>query len=104
MFPDVFMDPSEIVFEWDDRKERLNFQKHGIRFKTAVKVFFDPCALYYEDNTHAKEPRIQVIGKAGKILFVVCACKEPDVIRLISARIATNTERQRYEYDKDQNE
>ena len=29
-------------FEWDEEKERINFRKHGIHFKTAAKVFLDP--------------------------------------------------------------
>lgn len=29
-------------FEWDEEKDHLNFTKHGIHFKTAVKVFLDP--------------------------------------------------------------
>ena len=28
-------------FEWDDEKDQLNFTKHGIRFRTAAKVFLD---------------------------------------------------------------
>ena len=30
------------VFEWDEEKDRVNYSKHGIHFKTAAKVFLDP--------------------------------------------------------------
>lgn len=36
------LDFNEIVFDWDDVKEQRNFQKHGVRFRTAIKVFYDP--------------------------------------------------------------
>ena len=36
------IDMDSVVFEWDDEKEAINFRKHGIRFKTAAKVFWDP--------------------------------------------------------------
>ncbi len=38
------------------------------------------------------------LGMVGKVLFVVCAFREENVVRLISARIATAEEKARYEY------
>ena len=32
------LDFSEIFFDWDDAKEQRNFIKHGVRFRTVVKV------------------------------------------------------------------
>lgn len=29
-----------LEFEWDDEKYQINIKKHGIRFETAVNVFF----------------------------------------------------------------
>ena len=87
MYEKFEIDLEDVLFEWDDTKEVLNFQKHGIHFKTAAKVFLDPDKL---------------IGKVGKILFVVCAFRDNNVIRLISARLATKPERDRYEYDEDE--
>jgi hypothetical protein len=29
----------DLVFEWDPEKERENFEKHGVDFKAAEKVF-----------------------------------------------------------------
>ena len=31
----------ELKFEWDEEKERINHQKHGISFETASYVFRD---------------------------------------------------------------
>ena len=83
-------------FEWDDEKDQLNFTKHGIRFRTAAKVFLDPYKLIREDEEHQEEERYNVLGKVGKVLFVVCAFRKDHVVRLISARMASAPERERY--------
>lgn len=94
-------DLSKLSFEWDEEKEQINFRKHGIHFKTAAKVFLDPDKLIREDLTHGSEVRYDILGKVGKILFVVCTIRNENTVRLISARIATTTEKWRYEYGED---
>ena len=42
-------------FEWDEDKEEQNFRKHGIHFRTAVKVFLDPYKLIRTDEEHPEE-------------------------------------------------
>lgn len=91
-------------FEWDEAKEEVNFRKHGIHFKTAVKVFLDPNKLIREDEEHLEESRYDILGKVGKILFVVCAFRGENVVRLISARLATVPEKERYEYGESEYE
>ena len=95
------MNCDEIVFEWDDNKDHYNFMTHGIHFKTAAKVFLDPDALIRPDEEHGNEERYDVLGKVGKILFVVCTVRDNNTIRLISARIASQPEKERYEYGED---
>ncbi len=94
-------DLSQMSFEWDEQKDQKNFAKHGIHFRTAAKVFLDPNKLIREDEEHPEELRYDILGKVGKVLFVVCAFKEENVIRLISARIATPIEKERYEHGED---
>ena len=124
-----------MIFEYDEQKNKINIEKHGISFKTAAHIFFDynRIELYdeqnsdYEDryntigdisarkeskNTNDKiiEQFNQSIGKISEILFVVYTErihigkneKEAEVIRMISARLATNFERGIYygKYDK----
>ena len=84
-------------FEWDDNKDAENFRKHGIRFKTAAKVFQDENKLIRYDEEHLSEERYDILGKVGKVLFVVCVFKSETRIRIISARIATKAEERRYE-------
>ncbi|MBQ9198495.1 MAG: BrnT family toxin [Clostridia bacterium] len=88
-------------FEWDEEKDRINFIKHGIHFKTAARVFLDPNKLIREDEEHTEELRYDILGKVGKVLFVVCAFRNENSVRLISARIATALEKARYEYGED---
>ncbi|MCR5137652.1 MAG: BrnT family toxin [Oscillospiraceae bacterium] len=89
------------VYEWDYEKEQLNFKKHGIHFKTAAKVFLDPYKLIREDEEHSQEERYNVLGRVGRILFVVYTLRYGNTVRLISARAATSSEKRRYEYGDD---
>ena len=70
------IDLSTATFEWDERKEKINFTKHGIHFKTATRVFRDPHKLIREDEEHWEELRYNVLGKVEKVYFVVCVFKE----------------------------
>ena len=96
------IDFDRAFFEWDEEKDRINFEKHGIRFRTAAKVFYDPDLLVREDVEHPEELRYDVLGRVGKVLFVVCAFREHNTIRLISARLATKAEKERYEHGEDE--
>lgn len=99
---DIDIDLSKVSFEWDEEKDRRNFAKHGIHFKTAVKVFLDPNRLVREDEEHPEEQRYDILGRVRKILFVVCTLREYNTIRMISARIATKDEKERYEYGENE--
>ena len=101
MYENYEIDLTNVSFEWDEEKDRTNFKKHGIHFKTAAKVFFDPYKLIREDEEHPEELRYDIIGYVGKILFVVCAFRKQNVIRIISARLATTPEKERYEHGED---
>ena len=39
-------------FDWDDEKNQLNLQKHGIAFEIAVTAFEDPYAWVAPDWKH----------------------------------------------------
>jgi hypothetical protein len=94
-------DYENAMFDWDDDKENTNFIKHGIHFSTAIKIFLDPHKLIREDIEHPQEERYNILGKVGKILFVVCAFEENGIIRIISARKASEPEKARYNYGED---
>ena len=104
MFKRFEFDLTDVSFEWDDEKERSNFSKHSIHLRTAAKVFLDPHKLIREDVEHPEELRYDILGKVGRVLFVVCAFREENTIRLISARLATMPEKARYEHGEDDDE
>ena len=86
-------------FEWDDQKALENVEKHGVSFGEATEVFYDPNAVEGEDVEHShNEYRFFIIGYSRiRILFVVFAERLGNVIRVISARPPTPSERKLYE-------
>ena len=83
-------------FEWDREKAKLNKIKHGVSFKTAVRVFNDPNRLDLPDDEHSfNEARRKVIGMADDILFVIYT-ERCENFRIISARVAEEDERRDY--------
>ncbi|MFZ5909712.1 MAG: BrnT family toxin [Chloroflexota bacterium] len=87
-----------IVFEWDSQKAATNIRKHSITFELACEAFFDPFVRYLDDEVVDGELRETIIGLATnwQLLYVVYVMRE-DVIRVISARLVTNAERETYE-------
>ena len=104
MFECFDIDLTKASFEWDEEKDRTNFMKHGIHFRTAAKVFLDPNKMIREDEEHPEELRYDILGRVGKTLFVVCAFRDRNVIRMISARLAIASEKARYEHGEDDDE
>jgi len=72
MFEHFDIDLTKASFEWDEEKDRINFMKHGIHFRTATKVFLDPNKMIREDEEHPEELRYDILGGSGKsfLLFV----------------------------------
>ncbi len=87
-----------IIFEWDSQKATANNRKHSITFELACEAFFDPFVCYLDDETVDGELRETIIGLATnwQLLDVVYVMRD-DVIRIISARLVSNTERETYE-------
>jgi uncharacterized DUF497 family protein len=87
-------------FEWNSRKATLNIRKHGVSFDEASTVFDDPLAVIFDDEAHSTaEVRELILGHsiAGRLLLVSFAEQPGNLLRLISARVATRNERQDYE-------
>lgn len=86
-------------FEWDDLKALANLKKHGVSFGEATEVFYDPNALEGHDLEHSTdEASFFIIGMSSRrLLYVVYGERTGDVIRIISARPPTATERKLYE-------
>jgi uncharacterized protein len=89
-----------VRFEWDDGKAKANVKKHKLSFDEASTVFADPLAKIFDDDEHsAEELREIVVGHsaADRLLLVSFTERGRDVVRIISARIATRNERKAYE-------
>jgi uncharacterized DUF497 family protein len=95
----VTFDPSRI--RWDPAKAAANARKHGVTFDEAKDALFDPWAVTWfdEDHSSAREERYRTVclSPRARILLVVTAEKDEDVVRIVSARPATARERRTYE-------
>jgi uncharacterized DUF497 family protein len=92
---------AELRFEWDERKNAQDRQKHGLTFEEAKTAFYDDRALLIPDPDHSDdEDRFILMGlsSASRVLVVCHVYREGnDTIRIISARKANGTERADYE-------
>jgi len=89
------------IFQSDPEKARQNRLKHGVSFEEATTAFGDPLSVTLPDPLHSKgEEREILIGNTvyGKTIVVVFTHRAR-IIRIISARRATNHERLIYETD-----
>ena len=92
----IYYSLGEYDFEWDEEKAKINKQKHGIRFETAVNVFMDKNFVDDIDELHSDfEERIKVIGKVKEILTVIYT-ERGENYRIISARRADKNEEALY--------
>ncbi len=90
-------------FEWDEGKNIINQDKHGVSFEEAKTVFYDEDAwLEYDESHSAGEDRFRLLGSSlyGNVLLVVHCIRDNDVIRIISSRKASKTETRNYERRK----
>ena len=87
-------------FEWDPDKAASNVRKHKVTFDMARTVFYDDFAVQFFDHEHSSgEDRFLLLGMSSDArLLLVCHCEreDGDVIRIISARKATDREAQYY--------
>jgi len=81
---------------WDPLKNEANVRRHGVSFDQAQELFrsgVDYLELYDEDHS-VEEDRFIAIGPIPHgLVLVVWTERDEDVIRIISVRWATATER-----------
>jgi len=92
-----------MVFTWDPRKELANKKKHGVSFEEAKEVFEDPFHLSLLDHRFSYfEERWITVGQSKRLRLLVVANlffsdDGEEVVRIISAREATQNEQRQYE-------
>jgi len=86
-------------FEWDEEKAAANLTKHGVSFDVAKTVFDDPLYVDFYDPDHSvDEHRYIIIGESPQRRLIIVSYTERDnVVRLVSAREVTKSERETYE-------
>lgn len=84
-------------FEWDENKSVLNLAKHGISFDEAKLIFDGPVLTRPDKRVDYGEVREISIGSVlGTVVVVVVHTRRGLATRLISARLASRSERRRY--------
>lgn len=90
-----------IGFDWDKGNIGKSYPKHGIKNNEAEEVFFGFNLVLVDEEHSIKEKRFWLLGEtdAGKVLFIVFTLRD-NKIRIISARIASKKERNKYYQEK----
>jgi len=90
-------------YEWNEEKNKLNQDKHGISFEEAKEVFEDALQISKLDKRFSYfEERWITLGSTSKHKVLVVANlffteEGEEIIRIISARKANKQERKSYE-------
>jgi len=91
---------ADLRIAWGPRKAASNKAKHGIAFDEAATAFADEYGRVMPDPDHSEEEdRFVLLGMSWSLrILIVCHChrEASDVIRIISARKATKSERAQY--------
>jgi uncharacterized protein len=84
---------------WDPLKAAENFRKHGVTFLEAESVFADAFSITGADPDHSiGEFRWITFGRSFRNrLLAIAHTDDGDILRIISARLATSFERRLYE-------
>ena len=73
-------------FSWDEKKNKINQQKHGVSFEEAQFAFLDPFRIIALDLDHSKsEKRFYCFGKTQKGILTVRFTHRNERIRIIGA-------------------
>jgi uncharacterized DUF497 family protein len=74
-------------FEWDERKDFTNREKHGVSFYEAQQAFSDPNRVIAEDLEHSNaEKRYYCFGKmSGEAIMTVRFTYRNNKVRIFGA-------------------
>jgi hypothetical protein len=76
----------KLYFEWDEEKNAINQDKHGVSFDEARLALFDPCRIIAEDVEHSQtEKRYYCFGKIDSNIMTVRFTYRNQTIRIIGA-------------------
>ena len=82
------------TFEWDERKQQQNIERHGFDFEDAARIFEGPILTVRSDR--GNEQRYVALGNLDGIEIAVVYTVRSKACRIISARRARQNERKAY--------
>ncbi len=84
------------LFEWDERKRRINLHKHGFDFADCAKVFAGYTFTTVDDYDEYGETRLVTFGLLRGRVVAVTHTERRECIRVISMRKADIDEQADY--------
>ncbi len=83
-------------FEWDNQKNKINIEKHGIDFNFAKEVFSGVWISKPDKRKDYGEERLIALRLLGEFILVIVYTLRGEKIRIISTRPANKQERSIY--------
>ena len=84
-------------FEWDEKKNQSNQQKHGLNFPDAAQVFAGRTLTFENSREAHGELRYVTVGSLAGRVVIIAHTLRGDATRIISMRKANARERARYQ-------
>lgn len=82
--------------EWNELKNRINLEKHGLSFEDAEAVFNSQTVTFLDDRQDYGETRFITLGRLADRIVVLIHTLRGDNIRIISMRKANEREQKIY--------
>lgn len=82
--------------EWNEKKNQINYAKHGLRFEDAEFVFQSKTISFKDDREDYGEERFITLGELKNRVCVVVHTQRDLVTRIISMRKANEREKKIY--------
>jgi uncharacterized protein len=84
--------------EFDPAKDTRNRKKHRLSLEFAAQLNWDAMLMEPDDSQAYGEDRwLGIAPEGSRLYFVVFTVSDEETIRIISLRLATNSEVRRYE-------
>lgn len=83
--------------EWDEQKNKLNQEKHGLSFEDAAWVFDGETVTFLDDRFDYGEERYVTLGVLSGRIVVIAHTYRERKLRVISMRKANEREKKIYQ-------
>jgi uncharacterized DUF497 family protein len=89
-----------MAIAWDPVKRATNVRKHDVSFEEAAELLesdADYLEIYDEQHSQDEDGFVAIGPISRGVIVVVYTQRDDDDVRIVSVRMATKTERGRYE-------